>query len=100
MYIHREDFTRAQLAAKFRLSLKQLQRIIREQGWQSNGDDYSEDTCTPLPNPNPADFVACPYKAGTDAKIWMLAERFARRLPLWHPRDNPSKVKQRREDSL
>lgn len=99
-YIHREDFTRQELAAKFGLKLKELQKIIREQGWQSSGNEDEDENNEPLPNPSPSVFVPCPYKAGSDAKIWMLSERYARRLPLWHPNDNPRKVKQRLEDPL
>lgn len=99
-YIHREDYTRKELAAKFGLTHKQLQRVIREQGWLCNeGDDESEDNL-PLPNPDPTVFVPCPYKAGSEGKIWMLEERYARRLPLWHEKDNPRKVRQRSEDPL
>ncbi len=100
LYIHREDFTRQELAKKFCLTLKQLQAIIRQKGWLcKEGEDESENDL-PLPSPDPTVFVPCPYKAGSEGKIWMLEERYARRLPLWHEKDNPRKVRQRSEDPL
>lgn len=85
--VHREDYTRAELAEKFGLTLKQLQRIIREQGWsRSEGMEHDED-CEPFPNPDPSVFIRCPYPPGSEGKLWFLEERFAKRLPLWHPND-------------
>ena len=90
--VHREEYTRKELASKFGLTLKQLQRIIRDHGWGRNdGLDHEED-CEPLPHPDPSVFIACPYRPGSEGKIWMLQERFAKRLPLWHPKDRSEKL--------
>lgn len=99
-HVHREDFNRQELADIFHISLKQLQEIIRQQGWTCRDGEDEDETNLPLPNPDPTLFVPCPYKAGSEGKIWFLSERYARRLPLWHPKDNERKVKQRSEDSL
>lgn len=84
--VHREDYTRKELAEKFGLTLKQLQTIIREHGWSRQEADEDED-CEPLPNPSPAVFIPCPYPPGSEGKLWFLEERYAKRLPLWHPKD-------------
>lgn len=89
--VHREDYTRPELAAKFGLSLKQLQTIIREKRWSHVDYEDTED-CEPFENPDPAVFIPCPYEPGSEGKLWFLEERFAKRLPLWHPKDRREKT--------
>lgn len=90
--VHREDYTRPQLAEKLGLKLKQLQNIISEHGWSRTVDCDDDNDCEPLPNPSPLVFIPCPYEPGSEGKLWFLQERFAKRLPLWHPKDRKEKT--------
>lgn len=90
--VHREDYTRPELAAKLGLNLKQLQTIISDHGWARSYFKDDDEDCEPLPNPSPSVFIPCPYPPGTEGKIWFLEERFAKRLPLWHPKDRHEKT--------
>ena len=82
-YIHREEYTREELAKRFRLTMRQLRSLIKSQGWGcKDGEDDAEDNL-----PIGIDPVPCPYPPGSEGKIWQMSERYARRLELFHPKD-------------
>lgn len=82
-YIHREDFTREELARRFGLTIRQLRKILKEQGWERREGEDDDETNLPTM----ADPVPCPFPPGSEGKIWILEERYARRFELFNPRD-------------
>lgn len=82
-YIHREDFTREELAKRFGLTIRQLRQIITDNGWDKREGEDDDETNLPT-GPDP---VPCPFPPGSEGKLWILEERYARRLELWHPED-------------
>ncbi len=82
-YIHREDYTREELAKRFGITIRQLRLIIDQQGWgKKDGEDDAEDNVPIGEDPTP-----CPFPPGSEGKLWILEERYARRLELFNPRD-------------